>query len=99
MNIPDKVKIGGFEWTINYNADLMHEREERACTRPKKLMIEIDPGCQPVSMEESFIHELLEAICWQYNIQFESHKDLWILSTVLHQVIKDNSDIFTAERR
>ena len=94
MNIPDKVKIGAFEWTVGMNENLMHEREERACCRPKRLMIEIDPGCEPVPQEESLMHEILEAICWQYNVQFESHKDLSVMATVLHQVIRDNPAIF-----
>jgi hypothetical protein len=94
LNIPDKIKIGAFEWEVKANDNLMHEREERTVTRPKRLMIEIDPGTQKVAQEESFIHEMLEAICWQYNVEFASHKDLWVMATVLHQIVKDNTDIF-----
>ncbi len=94
IDIPEKVKIGAFEWSVRLNDNLMHERDERGCCRPKSLSIDIDPGSQPVAQEETFIHELLEAITWQYDIQME-HKDLWNLSQVLHQVIKENKDIFT----
>lgn len=97
MKIPDKVKIGAFEWEVGKNENLMHEREERAVTRPKRLMIEIDPGCKQVAQEESLIHEILEAISWQYNIEFVSHKDLGVMATVLHQVIKENPEIFKDE--
>lgn len=72
----------------------MHEREERAVCRPKRLLIEIDPGCDQVAQEESLMHEILEAIGWQYDVQFQSHKDLSIMATVLHQVIKDNPNMF-----
>jgi hypothetical protein len=96
MNIPNKVKIGAFEWEIRKNENLMHEREEMAVCRPKRLLIEIDPGCQTVSQEESLIHEILEAICWQYSVDFASHKDLSVMATALHQVIKENPEIFKA---
>lgn len=94
MKIPNKVKIGAFEWKVAKNKNLMHERHERAVTRPKRLLIEIDPGAEEIAQEESLIHEILEAISWQYNIEFVSHKDLSVLATVLHQVIKDNPDTF-----
>ena len=95
MKIPQKVKIGAFEWEVEKNENLIHERDERGCCRPKRLQIEIDPGCKEVAQEETFIHELLEAITWQYDIEIE-HKDLWNLSVVLHQVIKENPGIFKA---
>jgi hypothetical protein len=91
--IPNKVKIGGFTWTTEFNEHLMHTREERGCTQPKFQRIEIDPGTQKQAQQETFIHELLEAIKWQYDITIE-HKDLWNLSVVLHQVITDNPGIF-----
>ncbi len=98
MKIPNKVKIGAFEWQVTKNKNLMHERHERAVTRPKRLLIEIDPGARKIAQEESLIHEILEAIAWQYNIEFVSHKDLSVLATVLHQVIKDNPDIFKEQQ-
>lgn len=93
MNIPKKVKIGAFEWSVVYNEDLMHGRQERGCCRPKTAQIDIDPGYHKAGQEETFIHELLEAITYQYDITIE-HKDLSNLATVLHQVIKDNPEVF-----
>ncbi|NLD46703.1 MAG: hypothetical protein GX660_05820 [Clostridiaceae bacterium] len=93
MKIPEKLKIGAFEWTIVLNPDLMHGRSERGCCRPKTSQIDIDPGYNITGQEETFVHEMLEAITAQYDITIE-HKDLSNLATVLHQVIKDNPEVF-----
>lgn len=91
---PKKIKIGGFSWNIVMNENLMHERNEIGCMRPKRQQIDIDSSATIQQQQETFIHELLEAVISQYTIKLE-HDDLSNIATVLHQIIIDNPNILT----
>lgn len=93
MNIPEKIKIGGFEVDVQFVENLMVERNSLGEYHPRTQSIKIDKAATKQQNEETFIHEVLEAMTAIYNIEW-AHKDLSIMATVLHQIIKDNSGIF-----
>lgn len=94
MNIPSKIKLGGFEITIRGIKDLVAERECLGEWHPRTQEIWIDSDHTDQQKEETLLHEVMEAICYIYNINIE-HRDLSNIATVLHQVIKDNPNIFS----
>ena len=93
MQIPEKIKIGGYIVSVEFVNNLMTDRQHTGEYHPRIQTIKIDKDCSEQEREEVFIHEVLEAIKAIYDIQLE-HRDLSLLVTVLHQVIKDNPGIF-----
>lgn len=89
LNIPEKVKIGGFIIKVKEVADLMIERDHLGEYHPKYQEIHIDDSHTRQQKEETFMHELFEAVDSIYNIQLE-HDKMTLLATVFHQVLKDN---------
>lgn len=94
MQIPKKVKIGGYEIKVCLADNLMVERGNVGEYNPREQVISIDNATTTQQRQETFIHEVLEAITSIYSIDFFDHKDLANLSVVLHQVIKDNPAVF-----
>ena len=93
MQIPKQIKIGGYIVSVEFVNNLMTDRQHTGEYHPRIQTIKIDKDCSEQEREEVFIHEVLEAIKAIYDIQLE-HRDLSLLVTVLHQVIKDNPEIF-----
>ena len=93
MNIPDKIKIGGFEVNVEFVENLMNDRAHIGEYHPRTQTIKIDKAVTKQQNEETLIHEILEAITAMYEIEWQ-HKDLSIMATVLYQVIRDNPNIF-----
>lgn len=93
MQIPEKIKIGGYIVSVEFVNNLMTDWQHNGEYHPRIQTIKIDKDCSEQQKEETFLHELLEAITSIYDIQLE-HRDLSLLAIVLHQVIKDNPGIF-----
>jgi hypothetical protein len=93
MNIPKQVKIGGYIVEVELTDNIMTDRGNRGEYHPRIQTIKIDQDTSRQQMEETFIHELLEAITSIYDVKWE-HRDLALVATVLHQVIKDNPEVF-----
>lgn len=93
MNIPDKIKIGGFNVNVEFVEHLIAEREHLDEYHPRTQTIKLDKDNSKQQNQETFIHELLEAVVSIYGIDIE-HKDLSIMGTVLHQILLDNRDVF-----
>lgn len=93
MQIPEKIKIGGFMVDVEFVNNLMTDRQHTGEYHPRTQSIKIDKDCSEQEREEVFVHEVLEAIKAIYDIQLE-HRDLTLIATVLHQIIKDNPEIF-----
>jgi hypothetical protein len=96
MQIPEKIKIGGFTVDVEFVENLMLEDNHRGEYSLRTQIIKIDKATTKQSIEETFIHEMLEAMTNIYDIDI-AHKDLSNLATVLHQVIKDNPEVFKTE--
>jgi len=97
MRIPGKIKIGGYMVEVEFESNLMTDRQHNGEYHPRTQTIKIDKDCSEQEREEVFIHEVLEAIKAIYDIPLE-HRDLTLIATVLHQIIKDNPEIFRRGR-
>src|ERR1035437_10057481 len=98
MKITNKLKIGGFEWTIKENAEVAYEGNIYGTTHHTKQEIFLDPNMPQTKKEHTLLHEILHAIWWQAGLD-KRYKDkpeiqeeiVSALSFGLHQVLKDNN--------
>lgn len=97
MMIPEKLKIGakvyGVEITnkldlgnINYSGEISYT----------DLVIRICPNAQ-AKMEADFLHEMVHGMFDHLGYSEHDEKKVDELANVLHMVIQDNPEIFTAE--
>ena len=96
MQIPGKIKIGGYIVSVEFVNNLMTDRQHTGEYHPRIQTIKIDKDCSEQEREEVFVHEMMEAITAIYDIPLK-HRDLSLLATVLHQVIVDNPEAFKTE--
>lgn len=96
MNIPDKVKIGGQTYRVRYDAKMPTKRGHKGECDPMDNEITLDPLMIKSQQEQTFIHEILEAINFEYPVNLE-HTQIELLDAVLYQVIKDNPEIFKTQ--
>ena len=93
--IPDKVKIGGLIINVAYSKTVA-DRENYGEISFVNQTITIDSDTTPDKQEDTFVHEILEAINHYYAIRLE-HDKLTVLGRVLYQVLKDNDIRFGGE--
>ncbi len=91
MRIPDKIKIGAYDYEIKMVDDLhkTNGNGNPATITSKHQIIWIDTTQHIQEQESSLIHEILEAIDYHYAIKLD-HDKLSVLETALYQVFKDN---------
>lgn len=94
MNIPNKVKIGGIIYAIDYT-----DRFQGGCDREAEIdywnsTIEIKSGLGKQRTERNFFHEIVHAIL--DNTGFKDHDERVIdaIAGGLYALIKDNPEIF-----
>lgn len=98
MNIPDKVRIGSCDYSVEYTENsLVTDRKECYATidyNNHKIMINKILGDIQLN-ELSFLHELFHGIIKERNVEVEN-EELIVeeLSRGLHQIIRDNPEIF-----
>ncbi len=90
MNIPAEIKIGGFIIKVKEVKNLSVERESTGEYHPFLQEIWLDDTLTKQQREEVFVHEVLEAVKDIYDIVL-AHKELTLIATVLHQILKDNN--------
>jgi hypothetical protein len=93
MNIPNKLKIGGYNYSVKLDPKLIRDNGHQGSQCANGLEILIDPNLPKENQESVMLHEILEAINYHYALNLE-HDKIMVLETALYQVIKDNIDIF-----
>jgi hypothetical protein len=93
MQIPGKIKIGGFMVDVEFVSNLVTDRRSLGEYNPRTQTIKLEKDSTQQQREETLLHEVLESIRSIYDIDIE-HKDLSNMATALHQVIKDNPEMF-----
>lgn len=68
MKIPKKMRIGGLEWTIKFDKDVAAQGEIFGSTHFDTQLIFIDPRAPKDKQEQTFVHELLHVINYQWGI-------------------------------
>ena len=90
MNIPDKIRIMGHEYSVTLD-DKLFARESVGCAKACANSLEITLASNvPESRQaEGFLHEIIEML--KYTLQVKiNHNDLSALSEGLFSVIRDN---------
>ena len=97
MKIPDKLKILGFDWTIEDHKDIAYQGNCYGATHQGSQKIFLEPDMTPQKREQVFIHEMMHAIFWQMGLCERYKKDKEIeeeiittMSQGIYQVLKDN---------
>lgn len=90
MEIPNKVKILGHEYSVIFDEKLF-ARESVGCAKAcaNTLEISISPQVPESRQAEALMHEIFEMIKYTLNIEWE-HSDLSAISEILFAVIRDN---------
>lgn len=96
MNIPDKVKIGAYNYSIIIDDKLALKNGTQGTQCANTLEIKLDAGIALQNRESTLLHEIIEAINYHYELKIEHHV-ISTLESTLYQVIKDNPDIFKEE--
>lgn len=104
MNIPNKVRIGSADYEV--------KQEDKTITinsvQCKGMIdyeyheIKIDTSIQDKQgMEQTFLHELVHGIVRERSLDLQNSDDETIVDEIamgLHQVIRDNANIFKEEK-
>ena len=100
MNIPKKFKVGGTVYEIVYKDMVDNEEEYRGCANFREQRIEIKNGLAKEYAERTFLHEVIHLITNFLSIEWGKNDELWTesMANVLHQIIKDNKDVFKEDR-
>ncbi len=94
MKMPGNLKIGGHPYEVFVRRREVDDGSTclGSCNNVlQKIWIEMD--CPQSAQEETLLHEIFEAINFNYEMQL-SHPQITVLSSVLYQVLKDNCICF-----
>lgn len=100
MNIPDKVRIGSIDYEVKHTNDviIVDHKECYGDINYDKKVIRIGNNIQShQGEEETFLHELVHGIVYERDFSYDKNDNETIteeLARGLHQVIRDNPEIF-----
>jgi len=97
MNIPDKVKIGGFRYSVSEIKNLARDRQRAGESCGNDQTITLEESNSQQSKESTFIHELFEQFNHVYSMGLK-HQQIYQLETALYAFIKDNPGVFREEK-
>ena len=92
MKIPKQIKIGGHIYKIIYKdgfKDTLNDKPGICKLLGNKIFVNKNNDCSLSQQEESLIHEIIEAINYNYQLDL-SHQNISILGSTIYQVLKDN---------
>jgi hypothetical protein len=97
MQIPKKLRVGGFFWRVLESEEAAIAGNCFGETQYGNLTLIIDPTLNPQKRDQTLLHEILHACMWQSGLekrmrdQSVSEEDVvTALSMQLYQVLKDN---------
>lgn len=102
MNIPEKVRIGSCDYSVNIIDEklILNARECKGIIDYEFHNIKINNEVQDMQgKEQTFLHELLHGIVKERNLDLSNSDEETIVDEIamgLHQVIRDNPYIFKA---
>lgn len=100
MNIPKKVRIGSMNYDVILTDKTILKGNQQCYGHIdwEHHIIEIDKTLQDVQgQEQTFLHELVHGIVHERNLNIQNSDEETItdeIATGLHQIIKDNPEIF-----
>lgn len=89
MKIPDKINIAGFTFDIIFYDDREYNQGSNnpASCNTGSQKIFIDKRCHPEQQEVNLLHEIIEAINYNYQLELD-HKQITVIAAALYQVHK-----------
>lgn len=76
MIIPNKLKILGFDWSVEINKDVAYQGNVFGSTHhsSQKIFLEPEDRSTKQKQEQVFLHEVMHAVWWSLGL-VEIHKD------------------------
>lgn len=99
MILPEKIKIGGFDWTIEKNQHIANESGVFGSTHTLSQKIFLDPSTTDQKNEQTLLHEIIHVVVWQSGLgrrleRLDERKleeeIVQSISFGLYQVLKEN---------
>lgn len=104
MNIPNKVRIGSMDYTVKLGGNVLLKGNTQCYGHIDfdNHIIELDNTLQDAQgLEQTFLHEVVHGIIRERSLNLETSDEEGIVDEIasgLHQVIRDNPEIFTNVR-
>ena len=89
MKIPSSVKIGAFNYDVNFVDGIMSDEHRFGELFPRKLEINIERTLNPQRYWGTFLHEVIEAINCENELEI-SHHVIEVLTNNLLGFLYDN---------
>ncbi len=95
MKIPDKVKIGGKEYLVTFERNLVQDNGliSMGSANSARQIIKLNNSYPQEGIESTFLHEILVIITSAYELGLE-HRQISVLEETLYQVLKENNICF-----
>lgn len=92
----NNIKIGGLNYSVKKVKDLArdHDALGRCCGNSASIEIDMEIGKNVT--DKVLLHEIIEAINFEYELNLE-HPKISILASTLYQVLIDNKGLFEEE--
>jgi hypothetical protein len=99
MKIPKTIQIGPYTFAVEFQKNLWSSEDYRGKFAPSSKKIILDAAMDKAEyLPEVFLHEVLEAIKWTYNLDIP-HKELNFLGLGLFQVLRTSLESKQNARR
>ena len=89
MVIPNKLKIGGHEYSVTETDNLLRDSQAAGHSCGNGLYIGIDSSMPQSNKESTLLHEIIEQINYLNNLNLP-HQVISTLETSLYQVFTEN---------
>jgi hypothetical protein len=105
MNIPERVRIGSMDYKVKLTGNVILKGNTQCYGHIDfdRHVIELDNSLQDTQgIEETFLHELVHGMINERNFNLKDADEEMIVDELamgLHQIIRDNSEIFQAEKQ
>ena len=86
--VPDSINIGHYTVNVKYVNNLMLVRKASGEWHGDLKEIHIDSSLKGTEKWEVFIHELIEAVVWAYDVKVDHHS-LYLIAVGLTQCLSD----------
>jgi len=93
MQIPDKIKVGGFTYTVEITDNLETGSESIGEISYKKLAIRLRPLVKG-RMEQSLVHEIVHAVFDNLGKQGQDEEEVDRLAGAFYALIVDNPEMW-----
>lgn len=97
MKDADTVKVGMQQYTVDRSDSGVSTRGSFGECYRGSLRINIDPRSDPRRQEQTFVHEIFEAIDFEYNVGLKHHQ-IELLELAVYQVAEDNPGLFEPKK-